>query len=103
MSVDNRLDICGALVLPVKVVGMFPDIDYEERLDPGLTTRRFGVGRRFDDKLAILYEKPRPATSKALHRRIVLQASSEPKDVLIDARSSADGSPPFPAGASDRQ
>ena len=49
---------------------MLPDVDHEERLDAGLATRRFGVGRRLDDKLAVLYEKPRPTTSKALHRRI---------------------------------
>ena len=70
VSIDNRLDVCGALVLPVKVIGMFPDVDYEEWLYTRLATRRFGVGRRFDDELAVLLKKPRPAASEALHRRI---------------------------------
>ena len=47
--------------------------------------------------------KPLPKRFTAASASAVLQASSEPKDALIAARSSADGSPPFPAGASDRQ
>ena len=70
MSVDNRLDICSALVLPIKVICVLPDVDYEERLDIVLAARRIGIGRRFNDELAALLEKPRPAASKALHRRV---------------------------------
>ena len=54
VSVHNSLHVCGAGVLPVQVVGVFPDIDNEQRLDARLSARSFGVGRRFDDKLAVL-------------------------------------------------
>ena len=48
MLFDNGLGVRRALVLPVEVVRVLPDVDYEKRLDAGGSKRRVGVRRRFD-------------------------------------------------------
>ena len=66
MLFDDGLGVRRALVLPVEVVRVLPDVDDEKRLDAGGSERRVGVRRRFDGELYVLRDEPCPAAAEAL-------------------------------------
>ena len=74
MLFDNGLGVRRALVLPVEVVRVLPDVDDEKRLDAGGSERRVGVRRRFDGELSALRDEPCPAAADA-PRQIAIRYS----------------------------
>jgi len=91
----------------VKIVGVFPDIQTEDRSaqitignDP-LHLRVVLVGRADDLEFAILDDQPSPARAEALgpsFREHFLKSSIEPKVVCKALPSSEEGAPELAAG-----
>ena len=44
----HRFDVVGSAVLPVEIVGVFPDIDNRKRCDTCAGDRRLGIWRAHD-------------------------------------------------------
>src|SRR6478736_1072352 len=64
-DVPDRLEVRRALVLVLQVVGVFPDIDAENRRTAAVHERAVLVRRADDCQLAILNDQPGPAGAKA--------------------------------------
>src|ERR1700722_5137686 len=69
--VDQRIDMVRALVLVIKVVRMFPNVDRQQRLQAS-RDRRIGVGGFYDLELGTPPPPPGPAASK-LGDRVIRQ------------------------------
>ena len=62
--VEDHVDVVGAAVAVVDVVGVLPDVDRDERLLARRGERRLGVRRLLDLELAALEDDPRPAAAE---------------------------------------
>ena len=77
-----RFDVVSSAVLPVEIVGVFPDIDNRKRCDTCAGDRRFGVWCAYDGQFSVFRDKPCPTAAKTLRRRILI--SDEPLEREVD-------------------
>ena len=66
----HRFDVVSSAVLPVEIVGVFPDIDNRKRCDTCAGDRRFGVWCAYDGQFSVFQDKPCPTAAKTFDRRI---------------------------------